>query len=183
MKPPEKMPELSIEARRDLAMHMKEICRRLNANPEIAKLLLVNPIYVLEDLGVRLNQEMRDHVHNTFHNPPAKQRRLVELETELKAELEQITGKPEIPVSPEHRAELLFQHLKLTPLAPEATQPARLEPGRLRAYGSQHPLLARLLEYDAVRKGGLTFHPRETYEAYKRGARKQCWLDSITFKV
>jgi hypothetical protein len=180
---PEHTPELNVESRRDLAKNMREICRRLNANPDIARLLLVNPIYVLEDLGVRFNQEMRDHVYNTFHNPPARERRTAELETELKAELERITGRPEIPVSPEHRAELLFTHLKLPPLGQEAAHPARLEPGRLRAYGPQHPLVVRLLEYDAVRKGGLTFHPRSTYEAYKRGDRKQCWLDSITFKV
>ncbi len=183
MEPPENTPELNIDSHRALAAHVKEICRRLNANPEIAKLVLVNPIYALEDLGIRLSPEMRNHVVDRLHNPGAKQRRLAALEPELKAEIERITGKPDIPLQPEERAALLFRYLRLTPLAPEKERTERLEPGRLSAYASLHPLAARLVEYDALRKAGMAFLPREVYESYKRGDRKQCWIDSITFSV
>jgi hypothetical protein len=179
----DKLPEIVINNRRELAKNVKEIARRFNANPDVAKRMLMNPIYALEEIGVTLNKDMRQHVHNTFSNPPAAQRMREALEAELRPELERLTGKAEIPATPEERAQLVFQHLKLTPFGPEAKNHERLEPRRLSSYASQHPIVKRLMEYEAVRKAGLVFLPRAIYDSYKRGEQRQEWIDSITFNV
>jgi hypothetical protein len=179
----EPAPEIVANSHRELARNLKEIVRRFNENPDVAKRVLMNPIYALEEIGVKLNKEMRDHVRNTFNNPPAAQRRREALEAELKPELERLTGKAEIPASLQERAQLVFGTLKLKPIGADGAAPDRLDPRRLSSYAGRHPIIAKLLEYEAVRKGGLPFLPRAIYDSYRRGERRQEWVDSVTFKL
>jgi hypothetical protein len=170
---------LKIETHRELAGNLKTIVERLNGNPDIARRALVNPLYALEEIGVQLSRDMQKHVHDTLHDPPAKQRRLAELETEIKTATEKLTGKAEIPAFPAARAQFLFETLQLRPLQEEDR--AALDTPRLALYASQHPMAAKLVEYESVRKSGLVFHRRDIYDAYKKGEMKQHWVNSVTF--
>ncbi len=176
--PPQYAP-LVIETHRDFRRHMKEIVDRMNSNPDLARLTMVNPLYALEDLGVQLSKEMQQHVFETFHNPPAKQRRLAELDKEIREHLDQLPGKPGLPATPEARAELVFKQLGLQPAPGDRED--RLERNRLASYAHRHPLVQKLVEYDIVRRSGLTFHPRMIYDAYRRGELKQNWVQAVRF--
>ena len=170
---------INIQSHHELAGHMKEIVARLNQNPEIARRILINPIFALEEIGVHLNNAMEKHIHSMLHDPPAKKRRLAELEAEIKPKVEELTGRPEIPSVPKDLAQFLFTTLKLTPLK-EGHREA-IEAGALADYVGRHPLVAKVAEYEAVRKSGLVFHRRSTYDAYKKGEMKQHWVNSVTF--
>ncbi len=170
---------LKIETHREFAGNLKTIVERLNATPDVARRALVNPIFALEEINVQLSREMQKHVHDTLHNPAAKQRRLAELETEIRTEAGKLGAKPEIPALPADRANFLFETLGLAPLKEEDR--AGLDTTRLAAYSRQHPVVAKLVEYEAVRKSGLVFHRREIYDAYKNGEMKQHWVNSVTF--
>lgn len=170
---------LTVNTHRDFRGHMKEIVTRLNQNPQLAKLSLVNPVYALSDLGVQLSAEMKQHVFETFHNPPAKRRRLAELEKEIQAEAGKLPGGSAISAAHQDRTELLFGTLKLERLSADHGKP--IAGARLAAYAHQHPLIQKLVEYDVVRRSGLVFHTREVYDAYKRGEVKQQWVGSVRF--
>jgi hypothetical protein len=168
-----------VESHSHFRRYMREIVNRLNNTPEIARLVLVNPIYALRDINVRLSKEMEQHIFQTFTSPPAKQRRLTELETQIQPELDKLSGKPRIPSTPQERADLLFRSLGVTPLPQDS--PDQLDRERLIAYAKRHPLVPLLMEYERVSRSGLVFFPRSTYDAYKSGKFKQQWLNSIRF--
>ena len=170
---------ITIATHRDFLKNMKEIVTRLNNNQEIAKLVLVNPIYALQDLGVQLSDEMKDHLFQTFHSPPARDRRLKELDEELRAELDKLPAKPAIPSTPEELADLVFRQLGIAPRA--AGHEARLDREALLDYSLRHPLIPKLIEYERIKRGGLVFFPRAIYDSYRRGEAKQPWLNSIRF--
>lgn len=170
---------IKVESHHDFRGHMKEIVNRLNSTPEIAKLVLVNPIYALRDLNVTLSKEMERHIIQTFSNPPAKQARMTELEAQMKPEFEKLTGKPDIPSTPEQTADFVFRSLGITPLAGDP--PDQLERGRLNSYWRRHPLIPLLIEYQRVSRSGLVFFPRAIYDSYKNGTLKQRWMNSIWF--
>ena len=134
---------------------MKEIVTRLNDNPKIARLVLVNPIYALADLGVTLSKEMEDHVYQTFHNPPAKQRRLAQLDAEIQEQLAALPDKPALPANPQEHAQLAFRSLGLQPLPGDRDDALHRE--RLAAYSHMHPLIGKLVEREIVQRGGLVF--------------------------
>jgi hypothetical protein len=171
---------ISVKTHRDFLQNMKEIVTRLNNNPDVARLVLVNPIYALQDLGVSLSKEMQDHVFQTFHSPPAKQKRLSELEQQLRTELDKLPAKPSIPTTPEERAKLIFHDLGVASLKKDGSEDS-LDREQLLAYARRHPLIPTLIEYERVSRGGLTFFPRTIYDSYKRGEMKQSWLNSIHF--
>lgn len=178
-KSPGSFEPIAIETHHELAGRMKEIVARLNQNPEIARRSLINPIFALEEIGVHLGNDMEKHVHDMLHEPPAKKRRLAELEAEIKPKVASLTGRPEIPSLPKDLAKFLFSTLKLTPLK-EGHREA-VEASALADYVGRHPLVAKLAEYETVRKSGLVFHRRSTYDAYKKGEMKQHWVNSVTF--
>ena len=169
---------IEIHSERDFLQNMSEIVRRLNASPEIAKLVLVNPIYALEDLGVTLAPEMAEHVYRTFTSPPAKAKRLAELEQEIQAELDKLPDSPRVPRTPQERASVVFRALGVARLGNDADA---LDRERLRAYSHRHPLIPKLIEHESVSRGGLVFFPRATYDAYKQGRLRQNWVNSIRF--
>jgi hypothetical protein len=178
LKTPEFEP-LKIENHRDFLRNMKEIVTRLNNHPQIARLVLVNPIYALADLGVTLSKEMETHVYQTFHNPPAKQRRLAELDAEIREQLAALPAKPQLPTNPQEHAQLAFRSLGLQPLPGDHADSLHRE--RLAAYAHMHPLIGKLVEREIVQRGGLVFHPHATYDAYRRGDLKQKWVNSVRF--
>jgi hypothetical protein len=170
---------ISVKSHQDFLKNMKEIVTRLNNNPDVARLVLVNPIYALQDLGVSLSKDMQDHVFQTFNSPPAKQNRLSELEQELRTELDKLPDKPAIPTTPQQRATLVFKDLGVARKKDNSGD--SLEREQLLAYARSHPLIPKLIEYERVSRSGLTFFPRTMYDSYKRGEAKQKWLNSIHF--
>jgi len=80
--PPDNTP-LKIATEHELRGSIRQICRRLDANPHISQLLFVNPILVLQDVGVELSPQVREHVINALRFPPKRRARIAELEDEL----------------------------------------------------------------------------------------------------
>ncbi len=182
MKPPPSEP-IRIDNRRDLRNNIRAINKRFNDQPEVARLLLVNPILALEDVGVQLASDVKQHIMDTLRFPPKLMERKARLEMELKEELSRLDVPSDLPLNGTVRARLLFRVLKLEPLVEDAQDTSRLETKRTRAYASHHPLVAKLAEYERVRQGGLVFHTREIYEAFKSGTRRHRWIKSVRFKV
>lgn len=168
---------------RDLRKHLREICRRFNSNPDLARLVLVNPILAFQDVGVQLSPEMKQHIMDRLRFPPKLQEKIARLERELKEELAQCGVEPELPLTPERRAHLLFRVLRLEAQHADTETPERLESNRTKEYGKLHPLAAKLAEYERARQGSLIFHTREVYEDYKAGRRQHRWVKSVRFKV
>ena len=171
--------EIVVNSHHDFRGHMREIVNRLNSQPDVARLVLVNPIYALEDIGVKLSKEMRDHLIQTFHSPPAKKKRMAELEGEIQGELGKLPGKWRIPSTPKERADVVFRALQV-PRHPDDPED-HLERERMIAYVHRHPLIPKLIEYERVSRSGLVFFPRATYNSYKRGELKQQWVNDIRF--
>jgi hypothetical protein len=180
---PRSFEPISVNSERDMRQHMRAICQRFNDNPHLARLVLVNPILALEDVGVQLAPEIKDHIMQALRFPPRLEERKAELETDIKAELAKLKVPAELPLTPARRSQLLFQVLKLPPLSQDAGEVATLESHRTRAYSRMHPLVAKLAEYERLRQGGLVFHPRKTYEDYKAGRRRHHWVKSLRFKI
>jgi hypothetical protein len=184
---------IRIDTHDDLLREMARISERMNAHPEIARLVLVNPVLAFEDIGVRLSPVMQRHIVHTLRFPKRLLARKARLESELVAELAELGISEPLPLTPDVRRDLLCRLLAPVPAegaqADDATgneaAAAPPETGRLdlRAYARKHPLLAKLVEYDRVRQGGLVFYPREVYRAYKEGRKQHRWLTSFRFKV
>jgi hypothetical protein len=174
---------LEVSTHRDMARNIREISRRFNARPEIGRLVFVNAVLALEDVGVVLNAEMRQHVMNSLRFPKKLQRKLKTLEAELKTELPKLTGRPvELPLSDRARAELLFKTLKCKPRVQDGCQTTEISSRRARAYRKVHPLIEKLSQWERGRQGALVFQPRAVYEEFKRGDKHVAWLSSIRFK-
>ncbi len=103
---------LEVESRRGLATHRREITRRLNENPRITVLLLVNPVLAFAEVNVKLTREVADHVLHTLRHPRRVRERLDALEGELREGL----GEAPRPTDPAWLATALFDRLGLEPL-------------------------------------------------------------------
>lgn len=174
---------IRVETERDLRRHMRAISRRLNDNPDIARLVFVNPILALQDIDVELTAEVKRHVMDALRFPPLLRERKAELEKELPAELRELGIRARLPLSPAERGHLLFEVLELEPLPGDARMRRRLPPGRAARYADQHPLVAKLAEYEQVRQGSLLFQSKANYRAFKRGEKQYAWIDRVTFDV
>jgi hypothetical protein len=168
---------------RDLRKNIREISTRFNNNPDLARLVFVNPILAFEDVGVQLSAEMKRHIMDRMRFPPKLKEKTARLEKELKEELAQLKVAAELPFTPEQRADLLFNVLRVKPLDADKANAARLESNRTKEYRRVHPLIAKLAEYERARQGSLIFHTRERYDDYKAGRRKHRWIKSVRFKI
>jgi len=175
--------KIQVTVHRDLRKNIRAINERLNANPEIARLVLVNPILALEDVGVEIAPEVKEHIMEALRFPPALEKRKGELEAHLHAEFARLGFKASLPLSVEQRAELLFGKLQLAPREPDDPRPSAVPSNRTRAYARHHPLAASLAEYERLRQGALVFQPREVYQAHKAGEKRQRWIKSVRFNI
>lgn len=174
---------LAVNTHRDLLSNMRTICHRLNDNPDLARMLLVNPILALEDAGVQLSPEIKQHIIDSLRFPPSVVERKEALELELHDELRSLGVPHRLPLTASQRADLVFRILKIAPQETELYETSEIGSKRMRAYTRQHPLVAKLAEYERLRQGRLIFYPRETYEAYKAGLKRQNWIKAVKFKV
>lgn len=174
---------ISLETHRDLRKNIRAISSRFNENPELARLLLVNPILAFKDAGVDMAREIQVHIMNTLRFPKRLVEKKERLESELRKELKDLGLPAELPLSAETRAHLLFRVLKLPPLMQDASSLKGIESRRMRYYSRQHPIVAKLADYERARQGGLVFRTQEQYQAYKTGEKRHHWVKSVRFKI
>lgn len=105
-------PILKIESHRDLAAAQQEIANRFQASPEIAMLLLINPVCAFQDVGVQLSGEIASHVLHTLQSSSDAAARRVALTKRLKDSI----GVTVWPHDPAWVAKFLFSNLGLKPL-------------------------------------------------------------------
>jgi hypothetical protein len=171
---------IHVRTHADLEAAKKAICERFNANPELARLLFVNPLFAFEDAGVDMSHEVREHITNRMRYPPKLIERTKRLEAELRLDLERLGVRANLPLPAAERDRLFHEVLKLPREGAALGSQRKIGPRALRALP---PIVAKLLEYERARKGALLFYPRDTYEMYKSGARQHRWLRSVRFKV
>ena len=174
---------LVVNVERDLRKHMREISQRMNANQTLARLVLINPILVLEDLGVQLSKDVKTHIMETLRFPPSLVKRRDELALELKKELSLLNSHHKLPLTDPQRAELVFSTLKIQPMSGDERCIHDLSIKQLAVYKDKHPLLTKLAEYERYSKGALIFYPRSIYEQYKTGEKNLHWVNAIRFKA
>ncbi|MCW5955991.1 MAG: hypothetical protein KIT61_05355 [Pyrinomonadaceae bacterium] len=191
----EKPPDFKLETHRDLRANIRAISKRFNDDPESARMLLVNPLLALEDIGVQMTTELKDHIKNALRFPPNVIERRDQLELEIFDELKQLGVTYKVPLNEEQRADLIFNVLKLK--LPEAkTNRIPTEEGEdkfvplpglrsleIKRLAKRHPLVAKLVEYERLRQGRVIFYPRQVYESYKAGLKRQNWIKAVRFKV
>lgn len=178
-KPPEEEP-IVVETHRDLGRNMRAICERINANPELARLVLVNAILAFEDAGVEMSQEVKSHIRKTLRRPAKLEERKARLEKEIRAEYGDLVGES-LQQDACERARFLFETLGLECRREEDAEEVGLR--RMRAYVDEHPLLPKLLEYQRAARGGFILHPRASYNQFKAGERRHRWVKAVRFKV
>ncbi len=184
-KDPYKAP-LEIGSERALRANIRAICQRFNADPDLARLLIVNPILAFEDAGITLSEEMRAHVMQALRFPPKQRQRIAALEDQIKPALAARGLDDSLPLSGERRAELVFTSLKLQPLAKDREgkkAPRALAAERLIDYAPRHELLGLLARYERARQGALIFQRRSVYDAYKAGKKEHRWIKAVRFNV
>jgi hypothetical protein len=115
----EPSPVLTIDTHEGLAAARQEIIERLHANPDIARLLLINPIAAFQDVGVQLSPELASHILHTLQFAPETAARRRVLETDLR----RIAGERPRSSDPQWVSHFLFQTLQLKPLATTGAQP------------------------------------------------------------
>lgn len=183
VKKPKDFEPIVIGTHRDLRKNIRNISKRFNENPDLARLLIVNPILAFKDVGVQMSPKVKQHIIDRLRFPSLLQERKVKLEAGLKEDLSKLNISCKLPLTAELRAVLFFRVLKLTPLQADTGDKTRLESNRTRSYARQHPIVAKLADYERARQGALIFHTRKTYESYKAGRRQHRWLKSIRFKI
>lgn len=115
---------LAIASHRALAGRQKEIADRVAASPDLAVMLLINPVLAFERMGIKLSPEIAHHVLHTIQHPKALRTRREELE----ASLQKALGEPAQPTLADWNAHMLFDLRKHKPLeigsqAPEYRPP------------------------------------------------------------
>lgn len=176
-------PPIAIATERDLRRNIRAISRRFNERPEIARLVFVNPILALEDIGVELGPDAKQHVMDALRFPPRLRERRAKLERELPEELGALGVSGKLPLTARRRAQLLFRVLELEPAGEDAKDLTRLDARRLTAYAGQHPVVEKLAQYERAQRGAIVFQSRASYEAFKRGDKRHPWIKTIRFDV
>jgi hypothetical protein len=111
---------LKISTHRELLTSQGEIFSRLNQDPDVAGMLLINPVLAFRDVNVEMTHEIAHHVLHTIQHTPRLRQRREELEAQLKEE----AGEPAQPHNPEWVSRFLFETLELEPLQTEEVEPA-----------------------------------------------------------
>lgn len=168
---------------RDLRANIRAINQRFNEHPEIARLIFVNPVLALEDIGIELSQPAKEHIVNALRFPRLQRERIARLEEEIQSEFQRRGLTHQLPLTDATRAQLLFTSLRLRPVGPDGDDPSQVPWGRTGEYVKHDPLVAKLAEYERARQGSLIFHPRATYEEFKAGTRQHRWLKAVRFKT
>jgi hypothetical protein len=115
---------IRINSHKELAAKQHEIVQRLERDPTLAKMLLLNPVLAFRDAGVELSPDLASHVLHTIQHSADTRARRMELESKLKQEL----GENAQPNDPAWVSKVLFEKLKVQPLDTTGYQPAYKPP-------------------------------------------------------
>lgn len=115
---------LEITSHRALAAAQREVAARVDSAPELAVMLLINPVLAFERLGVKLSPEMAHHVLHTIQHPAALRTRRDELE----AKLQEALGEPPQPTDAVWNRHFLFELRRLKPLEIGGREPVYRPP-------------------------------------------------------
>jgi hypothetical protein len=182
-KKPQSQQSIVLEVERDLKKNMRAINTLLNANPDLARLVLINPILVLEDLGIQISTPVKQHITQSLRFPAKLVARRDELAKEVTEEFARLKIHLKLPLTTAQRAKLVYETLKIKPLHKHSADFEHLDPNQFREYIHKHPLIFKVAEYERFRKGGLVFFPRHIYEEYKSGVRQLHWVNAVRFKT
>ncbi|MDJ0765587.1 MAG: hypothetical protein QNJ97_21575 [Myxococcota bacterium] len=172
-----------LDTHEDLVAHLPTILARLNEDEVLNRMVLINPLLVLEDMGYVLSRELQKHIRGTLGFPQPLVDRMVKLRARLRKEICQAVpdGTPvKIPKSPKERATLLFDTLGL---GCKAKKTDALTVEQLPEYTHLHPIVPTLYELGKLERGSLTYHTRGTYEAFKAGQIHHPWIKQLHFRV
>ncbi|HEX7438541.1 MAG TPA: hypothetical protein VF319_00460 [Caldimonas sp.] len=109
---PTSLEPIEIRTHRALLVQQGAIAARVAAQPDLAVMLLINPVLAFERMGVKMSAEIASHVLHTIQYPKAVRERRDVLEATLKKAL----GEPARPTDPVWNVHLLFELRKLAPL-------------------------------------------------------------------
>ncbi len=110
---------IEINRERELVRQGRAIVTRLSQDPELMKLLIINPVLAFKDAGIKLSPAVGNHVLHAIQYPPA-----VRAERDaLEAQLHDALGSPARPTDPTWLASTLFDRLGVTPLVIGDHQP------------------------------------------------------------
>ncbi|HEX2611077.1 MAG TPA: hypothetical protein VHK68_08700 [Gemmatimonadales bacterium] len=143
---------------------LDEILDRVNADPDLARAAVSNPILALEELGYTLDPEVRFEIEDRGRFEDSK---LIARRRRLRVQIFKAAGRTFDPDSPDELAAVLRDlgvrprgggECRLEQVRPLRTGPGREEPleDALEPLRDQHPMMAPLLEYrriDASRPG------------------------------
>jgi len=115
---------MPIKNHRELVVYQREILQRLNAAPDIAALLLLNPVLALKEVGIQPSRSVAHHVLHTLQHPAALRQRREEIRQTLQKKL----GENPQPNDPCWVRKFLFEILKLQPLNTQGLTPKYVEP-------------------------------------------------------
>ena len=159
------LPLLHINSHRELAIRQKALADRVAAHPQLAVMLLVNPVLAFKALGVVLSHPVANHVLHAIQHPPELRNRRDELEASLKEAL----GEPAQPTDAAWNAHLLFTLRKLGPLA----------------IGDQHPAYtpplgqAEAQKLHALRPAAVLRYPQPRRLAARNSVGSVSWKESL----
>lgn len=115
---------IRISTHAELRERQAEIFRRLNADPETARRMMLNPSIAMKEAGIDLSPRVATHVLHVLQHDEERRARLRELRRRLKAAL----GEPPQPRDPEWLAGVLFDRLELEPLSTKGADPVFRDP-------------------------------------------------------
>jgi hypothetical protein len=118
----QKIESLYLKSHKDLIRRQADIFKRVKDNPEVARLLVLNPVLAFSELGVQASPKMQHHILATIQHPTQVRQRREELEKKLK----DASGQMPQPNNPEWVSQFLFKNLKLKPLKIEGLKPTYL---------------------------------------------------------
>jgi len=180
---PDSLRPLVLQTERDLRANIRRICRRLDAQPALSRLLFINPLLVLEDVGVQMSPTVREHIIQALRFPPKRRVRIEALQTEVAAlgrQCAEVDGDAAGAAGPTPVAAPRVGH--------DQTQHAASNTAEHAAdLAAQTPLRVQLATRQAelarLQQGALVFFPRSIYEQFKRGEKKHRWIKAVRFGV
>jgi len=172
-----------LKAERDLRKNIRNINQRLNDHPDIARLILINPILALQEINIELSAEVKQHIMDSLRFPPTWIAKKEKVEQELKEALLSYHISETLPLSNSSRARILFDVIKLKCQPEDHQHKNDFPPERLPYYRNKHPLIDKIIEYERLKRGRLLFQPKGVFEDYKSGKRNLKWIKAVKFKV
>ena len=134
--PPESIIQINTE--RDLIRYRTQIVARLQADPTAMRLLVINPVQAMRDVGIQIAPRVANHILHSVQYPPTVRAQKTRLIHELTAAL----GRKPHPSNPEWLAYTVFVQLEIPAVQTTGITPAyqaAVEPAAVRGIQSLLP--------------------------------------------